>query len=203
MFKATIFCSAVVMLLSGAALASTIECPPGFKLQLQDFDIGALNSVTLVGSVGSATSSNTAMIIHNQSDCKLCSLGNQDELVIFDQHGQICATCGGSWNVLQDALVGGGQMQLIGDGAGSKIQMQSLGVGLVQAVNKIDGSGLATGVHELAVIQNQTANNSAGTMSGSNVVLAGQIATVTGGPCTTGQVTSGLNVGTTQTQMDL
>jgi hypothetical protein len=203
MFKATLFCSAVLMLLSGTAFAVVVDCPPGFKLQLEDFNIGAMNSVTLIGSVGTAASGNVAMIVHSQNDWKLCSDGQQNELVIFAQNGDICAYCGGTWNIGQEALVAGGQMQLIGDGCDPKIQMQSLGVGLGQAVTKIDGTGAATAVHDVAVIQNQAANNSAGGMNEGSIVLAGQVSSITGGPCTTGQATSGLTVGTTQTQMDI
>ncbi len=203
MFKTTVFCTAVVMLFCGAALATTIECPIGFKLQLEDFTIGAINLVGIDGSVGSVTNGNTAMIIQNQCDWKICSNGQQDELVIFGQDGKICGICGGTWLIGQEALVGGTQMQLIGDGCDSKIQMQNLGVGLGQEVTKIDGSGAAIATHELASVQSQHAQNSAGAMDQSNVVLAGQLSSVMGGPCTTGLVTSGLTVSTSQTQMDL
>jgi hypothetical protein len=72
---------------------------------------------------------------------------------------------------------------------------------LTQGVVKVDGTGSANGAHTLASVQNQGAGNSAGTMGESNVVLAGQLSSVSGGPSTSGMATGGLLVTTTQTQV--
>lgn len=202
MFKATVFFSTVLML-SCVAVATVPDCPPNFKLQDQDFTIGALNMVSLTGAGGAASNMNVATIYQNQQDQKLCSWGNQNEVVTFIQDGCIGATCGGSWLIGQEALVAGGQTQIIGDGCGPKIQGQGVLVGLGQAVAKIDGTGAATAIHSLGTVQQQVAGNSGGTMSETNAVVAGQFSSVSGGPSTTGMVTAGLNVGTSQTQLDM
>ena len=189
--------------LSGVALATLPDCPPGFKLQHQDFAIGSINLVGLVGAGGEAHGMNTATIIQEQHDMKLCSTACQDELVLFVQEGCVVGMCGGLWDVTQEALVAGDQWQLVGDGCGPKMEAQGLVVGLGQMVTKIDGSGVANGGQTLAVIQNQGAANSAGMMGQSNVVLAGQLGSVAGGPCTSGQAIGTLTIGTTQTQIDL
>jgi len=203
MFGKVIVSVAVLTLLCNAALAVIPTCPPDFKLQYQDFSIGSINLVSLVGAGGEATSTNNTMILNNQTDTKLCSSAYQDALVVFVQSGCVIGQCGGAWNVMQEAIVGGEQVQLIGDGCGPKMETQGLMVALGQMVTKVDGSGNATGNHTLAVVQNQAAINSAGTMTESSVVLAGQLSGVIGGPSTSGQATSTLTVGTTQTQLDL
>jgi len=202
MFKATVFCLAAVMLLSGVAIAQT-NVLPGFKFQCEDFVIGSSNLLSLSGAGGQAYNLNTATIMQNQSDVKPCSNACQDELVCFIQEGRVIGECGGTWNIGQLAMVMGGQSQLVGDGCLPKQQSQNLGVDLGQLVSKQDGTGNANAIHNVAAIQNQTASNSAGTMNESNIVAAGQISTIGGGPVTSGQVTSGLLVNTTQTQVDL
>ena len=203
MFGKVIVSIAVLTLLCNAALAVIPTCPPDFKLQYQDFSIGSINLVGLVGSTGLASSTNTALILNTQTDCKLCSSGAQDATVAFVQAGSVIGNCGGAWDVMQEAIVVGEQVQLIGDGCASKMEWQGLSVGLGQQVTKVDGTGTATGDHSLASVLSQTAANSAGTMAEASVVLAGQNSVVTGGPCTTGQATSTLNLGTSQTQLDL
>jgi hypothetical protein len=190
-------------LFSSGAFAVLPDCPPNFKLQHQEFTIGSGNLVTLIGAGGSATNMNLATIYQTQEDCKICSWGNQQQVVTFIQDGCIGASCGGSWGIMQGALVGGAQMQLIGDGCGPKLESQGLGVGLVQEVAKVDGTGAATAVHSLGVVQQQAAGNSGGMMSEVNAVAAGQFSSVSGGPCTTGTVIAGLDVMTTQTQVDM
>jgi len=202
MFKATVFCSTVLML-SCVAVAIIPDCPLNFKLQDQDFTIGSLNMVLLTGAGGVATNMNTATIFQTQQDQKLCSWANQNEVVTFVQDGTIGATCGGSWLIGQQALVSGGQLQLVGDGCGSKVETQGLLVGLGQEVTKIDGTGAATAIHSLGSVQQQAAGNSGGTMSEVNAVAAGQYSVVSGGPSTTGKVVAGLTVGTSQTQIDM
>lgn len=201
--KSIVFSSIALALLSSVALATLPDCPPNFKLQHQEFTIGAANLVTLVGAGGSAGNMNLATIYQNQEDCKICSWANQQQVVTFIQDGCIGGTCGGSWLIGQAALAAGGQMQLIGDGCGPKMESQGLGVGLVQEVVKIDGTGSATAIHSLGVVQQQAAGNSAGMMSETNAVAAGQFSTVAGGPSTTGTVIAGLDVMTTQTQVDM
>jgi hypothetical protein len=210
MFKATLFCSAVLAMLSCVAGADLIvatttppDCPVGFKLQHQSFAVGGINLVGLAGSGGTATNSNVATIYQNQNDQKICSWGEEQQVVTFVQDGCAGATCGGAWSVGQTALVTGSQLQIIGDGCGSKMEYQSLGVDLGNQVTKIDGSGAATGIHSLGVVQQQAAGNSGGQMSQTNAVAAGQYSTVAGGPSTEAQVTSALVVGTTQTNVDL
>jgi hypothetical protein len=203
MLKSILFSLVAMVLLSSPALAVLPECPLDFKLQNQDFTIGSMNLVSLVGAGGESTSTNTVMLLNNQSDNKLCSWACQDALVMFVQSGCVTGTCGGAWHVMQDAIVAGDQLQLIGDGCGEKLESQGLAVGLGQEVMKLDGSGTATGDHTLAVIQNQAAGNSAGTMGQSSALLAGQLSSVSGGPSTSGQAITTLTVGTTQTQVDL
>lgn len=203
MLKSILFSLVAIVLLSSPALAVLPTCPPNFKLQNQDFAIGSMNLVSLVGAGGQSTNTNTVMLLNNQNDNKLCSWACQDALVMFVQSGSVIGTCGGAWNVMQEALVAGDQLQLIGDGCGEKLETQGLVVGLGQQVMKLDGSGTATGNHTLAVIQDQAAGNSAGTMGQSSALLAGQLSSVSGGPSTSGQATSTLTVGTTQTQVDL
>jgi len=194
---------AALMLLSGVALATLPECPPDFKLQYQDFTIGALNVVTLGGAGGNATCHNFTVIFQEQHDKKICSWACQEEVVLFNQLGTAVGTCGGLWNVSQAAVVAGAQLQLVGDGCGPKMETQGLQVGLEQMVTKIDGTGSAIASHDLGVVQTQGAGNSAGMMGQVSAVAAGQHSSVSGGPSTSGQVTSGLIVGTTQTQVDL
>jgi hypothetical protein len=203
MFSKVSVSVAVLALVCNAAFAVIPTCPPDFKLQYQDFSIGSINLVGLVGAGGEATSTNETLILNNQTDCKLCSSATQGATVAFLQSGTVIGQCGGAWDVMQEAIVGGEQIQLIGDGCASKMEMQGLSIGLGQMVTKIDGSGVATGSHTLASVMNQTAANSAGTMAESSVVLAGQLSSVSGGPSTSGQATSTLTVGTTQTQLDL
>jgi len=202
MFKTTIFCSIVVMLLS-SIVAAQVPVLPGYKFQNEDFIIGASNLMDLSGAGGNVSNLNTATIIQNQYDQKICSMASQDELVLFVQDGSICATCGGTWGIGQLAMVMGGQTQLVGDGCLPKSQSQNLGVDLGQIVTKLDGTGTANAMHNLASIQNQSATNSAGMMNESNIVAAGQISSVSGGPSTSGLVTSGLLVTTTQSQIDI
>lgn len=203
MLRSIVFSSVALTLLSSVALAAIPPIPPGFKYQSQDFAIGSTNLVTLMGAGGAAQNTNVATIFQNQQDAKLCSWANQNQVVTFVQDGCIGATCGGFWGVVQGALVGGGQLQIIGDGCGSKMEMQGLDVGLQQAVTKIDGSGAANAIHSLGVVQQQAAGNSAGSMSEVNAVAVGQYSSVSGGPSTTGEVIGGLIVGTSQSQMDM
>ena len=204
MLRSIVFSLVAVALLSSVALAQvTVTCPPDFKLQMQNFAIGSTNLVSLVGAGGSAGNMNMATIFQNQQDQKICSWANQQQVVTFIQEGCIGATCGGAWLIGQGALVGGAQMQLIGDGCSPKIESQGLDVGLTQEVLKADGTGAATAIHSLGVVQQQAAGNSAGTMSETNAVAAGQFSSVSGGPSTTGTVIAGLGVMTTQTQMDM
>jgi len=203
MFSKVSVSVAVLALVCNAAFAVIPACPPDFKLQYQDFSIGSINLVSLVGAGGEAASTNESLILNNQTDCKLCSSATQGATVAFLQSGTVIGWCGGAWDVMQEAIVGGEQIQLVGDGCASKMEMQGLSIGLGQMVTKLDGSGVATGSHTLASIMNQTAANSAGTMAESSVVLAGQLSSVSGGPSTSGQATSTLTVGTTQTQLDL
>ncbi len=203
MFSKVSVSVAVLALVCNAAFAVIPTCPPDFKLQYQDFSIGSINLVGLVGAGGQATSTNETLILNTQVDTKLCSSATQGATVAFLQSGCVIGQCGGAWDVMQEAIVGGEQIQLIGDGCASKMEMQGLSIGLGQMVTKIDGSGSANGSHTLASVMNQTAANSAGTMAESSVVLAGQLSSVSGGPSTTGQATSNLIVGTSQTQLDL
>lgn len=203
MLRSTVLSLVALTLLSSAALAAVPDCPPGFKLQTQDFAIGSTNLVTLMGAGGAAANTSIATIFQDQQDAKLCSWANQQQVVTFIQDGCIGATCGGFWGVAQGALIGGGQVQLIGDGCGPKMEMQGLDVVLTQGVMKIDGTGAATAIHSLGVVQQQAAGNSAGVMSEVNAVAVGQYSSVSGGPSTTGEVNSALIVGTSQTQMDL
>ena len=193
----------ILFVFSSFTLADVIEVPDGFKFQQQDFAIGSLNSLLLGGAGGTVVSSNIATIIQNQADQKPCSSAYQDGLIVFLQEGNVTGECGGIWCVGQDALVAGGQMQLIGDGCNPKIQSQNLGVGLGQIVTTLDGTGIASANQNLASVQNQTATNSAGSMTEANVVVAGQNSMVMGGPCTTGEAVAGLTVGTSQYQADL
>lgn len=193
----------VLTLLCNAAFAVIPTCPPDFKLQYQDFTIGALNVVTLGGAGGQASCNNFTAIFQDQHDKKICSWASQQEVVLFNQLGTAVGTCGGLWNVTQAAFVGGGQLQLVADGCGPKMESQTLGVDLFQVVTKIDGTGSAIASHDLGVVQTQNAGNSAGMMGQVNAVAAGQHSSVSGGPSTSGQVTSGLIVGTTQAQFDL
>jgi hypothetical protein len=68
---------------------------------------------------------------------------------------------------------------------------------------KNDGTGAATAIHSLGVVQQQAAGNSAGQMSETNAVAAGQFSSVSGGPSTTGTVIAGLAVTTSQNQVDM
>ena len=204
MLRSIVFSLVAVALLSSVALAQvTVTCPPDFKLQMQDFTIGSANLVTLVGAGGSASNMNMATIFQNQQDQKICSWADQQEVVTFIQDGCIGASCGGSWGIGQTAMAVGGQMQLIGDGCNTKMESQGLNVGLTQEAVKADGTGAATAIHSLGVVQQQAAGNSAGTMSETNAVAAGQFSSVSGGPSTTGTVIAGLGVTTTQTQVDM
>ena len=194
----------ILVVFSSFTLAqTTIVVPDGYKFHQQDFAIGALNSLLLGGAGGTVTSQNLATVIQNQSDWKPCSEAVQDELVVFVQDAVVTGQCGGTWAVGQDALVAGAQMQLVGDGCNPKIQSQNLGVGLGQIVTKLDGSGSANAAQNVASVQNQMASNSAGTMTENNVVVAGQMSQVVGGPCTSGEAVAGLTVGTSQYQADL
>jgi hypothetical protein len=203
MLKSVVSSAIVLVFMSSVALATLPDVLPGFKMQHQDFAIGSINLVGLVGAGGQAHGMNTATIIQNQHDMKLCSSACQDELVLFVQKGCVVGTCGGLWDVTQEALVAGDQLQLVGDGCGPKMEAQGVGILLGQMVTKVDGSGVANGDQTLAVVQNQGTANSAGMMNQSNVVLAGQLGSVSGGPCTTGQSIGTLTIGTTQTQVDL
>lgn len=203
MLKSILFSLVAMVLLSSPALAVLPDCPLDFKLQHQEFTIGSGNLVTLTGAGGSATNMNLATIYQTQQDQKICSWANQQEVVTFIQDGCIGASCGGSWGIMQGAMVGGAQLQLIGDGCSPKLESQGLGVGLMQTVMKNDGTGAATAIHSLGVVQQQAAGNSAGTMSEVNAVAAGQFSSVSGGPSTTGTVVAGLDVMTSQTQMDM
>jgi hypothetical protein len=203
MLKKTVFSAVVIAMLSCVAMATIPTIPTGFKLQEQDFSIGSLNMVSLIGSGGTASNMNTATIFQNQQDRLICSWANENQVVTFIQDGGVGAVCGGAWLIGQEALVGGGQMQLIGDGCGPKVETQGLVAQLGQAVTKIDGTGAATAIHSLGLVQTQSAGNSAGIMSETNAVAAGQYSVVAGGPSTTGQVTAGLTVGTNQTQVDM
>ena len=194
---------AALALLSSVALADLPTCLPDYKLQNQEFTILADNAVVLIGSGGSATNTNLATIFQTQQDCKICSWADQQEVVTFVQEGCIGACCGGSWVIGQLAMVGGGQLQFIGDGCNPKLESQGLIVGLDQMVVKNDGTGAATAIHSLGVVQQQAAGNSAGQMSETNAVAAGQFSSVSGGPCTTGTVSAGLEVLTNQTQIDM
>lgn len=204
MLKSIVFSLVALTLLSSVALAQvTVTCPLDFKLQMQDFGIVSTNLVGLSGAGGSASNMNLATIYQTQQDQKICSWANQQQVVTFIQDGCIGATCGGSWSIGQVALVGGGQMQLIGDGCNPKWASQGLDVGLTQGVMKADGTGAATAIHSLGVVQQQAAGNSAGTMSEVSAVAAGQFSSVSGGPSTTGTVIAGLGVMTSQTQIDM
>lgn len=201
MFKKTVFSVIVVMLIAGVSFAT--DPLPGFKLQTEDFSIGALNAVALSGAGGSASNLNTATILQSQQDQLPCSWANQDELVIFIQDASICGVCGGAWAVGQEALVAGLQTQLVGDGCGLKSEAQGLNVGLLQQAEKVDGTGQANAVQNVASVQNQAAGNSAGIMSQNNIVAAGQIGTIAGGPCTDAMIAAGLTVTTSQVQTDV
>lgn len=203
MLKSILFSLVAMVLLSSPALAVLPDCPPDFKLQMQDFGIVSTNVVALSGAGGSASNMNLATIYQTQQDQKICSWANQQEVVTFIQDGCIGASCGGLWGIGQGALVGGFQMELIGDGCNPKLESQGLMVGLDQKVMKADGTGAATAIHSLGVVQQQAAGNSAGTMSEVSAVAAGQFSSVSGGPSTTGTVIADLGVMTSQTQIDM
>jgi hypothetical protein len=203
MLKSILFSLVAMVLLSSPALAVLPDCPLDFKLQMQDFSIVSDNLVTLVGAGGSASNMNLATIYQTQQDQKICSWANQQEVVTFIQDGCIGASCGGGWAIGQGALVGGAQLQLIGDGCNPKLENQGLMVGLGQLVTKVDGTGAANAIHSLGVVQQQAAGNSAGTMSEVNAVAAGQFSSISGGPSTTGTVIADLGVMTSQTQIDM
>ena len=205
MVKSMVFSSVVVMLLSSAAMALAPAVPsmPGVIFNYEDFAVGSANGLILSGASGMAFNTNTATIIQNQGICKPCSDAHQDTVGIFVQDAYACGDCGGTWTVGQIALLGGAQMQLVGDGCGPKTQGQGLAVDLLQDVTKVDGTGQANANHTVAVVQNQNANNSAGPMTESNVVLAGQVSGVTGGPATSAATTSGLIIQTDQVQAAL
>jgi len=203
MLRSIVFSLVALTLLSSVVLATIPPVLPDFKLQMQDFGIVSANLVTLSGAGGSASNMNLATIYQTQQDQKICSWANQQEVVTFIQDGCIGASCGGLWGIGQTALVGGGQMQLIGDGCSPKLESQGLDVGLTQTVMKNDGTGAATAIHSLGVVQQQAAGNSAGMMSEVNAVAAGQFSSVSGGPSTTGTVIAGLGVMTSQMQIDM
>lgn len=205
MSKSIVFSSVVVMLLAGAAVAQppTIPTGPGIILQYEDFAIGSGNLMVLTGADGVVFNTNDASIIQSQCADQPCSWASQGTVGLFLQEGQICGECGGTWGILQDAIIGGGQMQLIGEGCGPKVQTQGLGVALGQGVTKVDGTGTAVASQSFGAVQNQTAGNSAGTLSESNAVLVGQVSGITGTPGTSGAVTSGISVTTNQVQAAL
>lgn len=205
MVKSMVFSSVVVMLLSGAAVAQLPALPttPGVILQYEDFVIGSANALFLSGAGGVVFNTNDSTILHNQCADQPCSWAHQKTVGLFVQDGKICGDCGGTWGILQGALIGGGQMQLIGEGCGPKMQTQGLGVDLLQGVDKVDGTGMAGAQHSFGVVQNQTANNSAGSMQESNAVMAGQLSGILGTPGTSGTVTSALTVTTNQIQAAL
>jgi hypothetical protein len=203
MLRSIVFSLVALALLCNVGLAVIPTVLPDFKLQMQDFGIVSTNLVTLSGAGGSASNMNLATIYQTQQDQKICSWANQQEVVTFIQDGCIGATCGGGWGIGQGALVEGAQMQLIGDGCAAKLESQGLAVGLGQLVTKLDGTGAATAIHSLGVVQQQAAGNSAGTMSEVNAVAAGQFSSVSGGPSTTGTVIADLGVMTSQTQIDM
>jgi hypothetical protein len=200
-----VFSSVVVMLLSGVAVALVPPIPttPGVILQYEDFAIGSGNILLLQGADGVVSNSNYADIIQSQSANQPCSWANQGTLGLFAQDGQICAECGGTWDILQEALIGGAQMQLIGEGCGPKVQTQGLGVALAQGADKLDGTGAALATQSFGVAQSQNATNSAGSLSESNAVLVGQVSSIIGTPGTSGIVTSGIDVTTNQVQAAL
>lgn len=206
MVKSMVFSSVVVMLLSGVAVAQIIpQLPttPGVILQYEDFTIGSANALFLSGAGGVVFNTNDSTILQNQHADQPCSWANQGTVGLFLQDGKICADCGGTWDVLQGALIGGAQMQLIGEGCAPKMQSQGLGVDLLQGIDKVDGTGMAGAHHDFGVVQNQTAKNSAGMMHESNAVHVGQLSGILGTPGTSGMVTSALIVTTNQVQAAL
>jgi hypothetical protein len=192
------------MLFAGAAVAQpTLPTTPGTILQYEDFAIGSGNLMVLTGADGTVWNTNDASIIQNQHADQPCSWANQSTVGLFLQDGSICAECGGNWGILQDAMIGGAQMQLVGEGCGPKLQTQNLGVGLAQGVEKMDGNGVAVANQGFGVVQNQNAANSAGTLNQANAVLVGQVSGIAGTPGTSGAVTSGITVTTNQVQAAL
>lgn len=205
MVKSMVFSSVVVMLLSGAAVAQIPALPtnPGVILQYEDFAIGSVNALFLSGAGRMVFNTNDSTIWQIQHTDQPCSWANQDTLGLFLQEGKICGDCGGTWNVLQGAVIGGGQLQSIGEGCAPKMQTQGLGINLLQGLDKVDGTGVAGAHHDFGVVQNQTAKNSAGTMRETNAVHVGQLSGIAGGPGTSGIVTSGLTVTTNQVQASM
>jgi hypothetical protein len=200
MLKSIVFSSLALILLSSVALATDLVVPDGYKYMQQDFTIGALNVVQLVGD-GEASCINTATIIQDQQDCTSCAGASQDTLALFIQEGGAVGRCSAS-AVAQEAIVAGNQWQLVGGGCAPKMQAQGLGVVLAQVVAKDDGFSVVGANHTLAVVQNQGAGSMGGMMSESNVVVASQDSMIAGA-CANGTVTSGLTVTTDQIQMDL
>jgi hypothetical protein len=205
MIKSIVCSSVVVMLLTGAAVAviPAIPTTPGVILQYEDFGIGSGNILCLQGADGVVWNTNYSDIIQSQNACQPCSWANQGTVGLFVQDGKICAECGGTWDIMQEALIGGGQMQLIGEGCGPKLQNQGLDIMLGQGADKVDGTGAALANQSFGVAQSQNASNSAGTLSESNAVLVGQVSGIMGTPGTSGVVTSGISVATNQVQAAL
>lgn len=193
MLRTYVVCLATVLVLSAGAHAGIG--------QIEDFDIIGDVLVLVVGGPGSATGGNMATVGHGQSATLPSGLAAmQNENAMLSQSAGVVGSGGPlSLSVVQSGMAGGWQEQLAFSLAGPKAQGQSLGVGLLQTAQKVNGPGNAGGAQGFVANQNQ-AIVGGGAMSESQFIGAAQYANVSGASSSNGIVVNALGITATQLQ---
>jgi hypothetical protein len=163
-----------VMLVSSVALADVS--------QTESYLAALGNGVNLVQCQTSADSTNNLIIDNKQDAIGGCqTTGNQFQMGIFRQAASaegVCATIG----IPQNVASTGTQLQLIGDGVGSRAQQENLGLIAGQTITKINGQGEGTASQFVALSGGQTGANCIGPVGQSSALVSCQDAFVTGIP---------------------
>ena len=183
--------AAVVLLLSCGAFAA--------MAQMQGFEVDAANRVMRVGGHGSAEGGNMIVVgPQRQFDAWRGGVAMQSEEAVLAQGASTVGACG-SAGVRQNASMDASQGQHVGGWrAGRQMGGQSLDLSLGTRAYKSGGIGSAVGAQGAVGSQNQAAFTPRGSSAASQSVAVGQLAAVSGGPCSHVEVNNSVEVGMTQ-----
>jgi hypothetical protein len=196
MSKLAIFSISIVLLVGSSVFGqggSAID-------QIQSTTIGLGNAIALMQGHQAGDAIQNLAVCNSQDTTRACgAYADQSLLSNLAEIGHASGDCA-IVNVLQGLTTVGMQTQLIGDCCDPKIQGQTLNLAAEQGINRSEGPGAGSALHQIVNRTDQCAGNAAGEMQESSSILGLQSSDLTGSACATGAVDSQIHVGTIQTQ---
>ena len=192
MLRKVLLSVAVVLWVSSVSFAG-IE-------QAQTFGVDLQEAIELMHGHQNGDSFKSIVVTNTQNACAPCpTLGAQSQFACLMQSANAIGDC--AVILVGTSLTAiGMQGQMIGECCEPKMQLQSLGLNGLQAIQKSDGPGEGHTMNQAILRQTHDGANACGGMSETSTVMALQLANLTGEACATGTVVSSMDVTTTQSQ---